>query len=85
MTNSKLTHYLTQTAIMIALLIVLGFFPGIPLGIIPVAIVLQNMGVMLAAALLGPRYGTVAVALFVFMAFMGLPFLSGGQIGRAHV
>ncbi|WDF83472.1 biotin transporter BioY [Lacticaseibacillus pabuli] len=83
MSHSKLTHYLTQTALMIALLIVLGFLPGIPLGVIPVPIVLQNMGIMIAAALLGPRYGTAAIALFLFLAFLGLPFLSGGRGGAA--
>ncbi|MCV3322590.1 biotin transporter BioY, partial [Pediococcus ethanolidurans] len=44
---------------MVAILIILGFFPGISLGFIPVPIVLQNMGVMMSGELLGPRYGTI--------------------------
>ncbi len=77
------TQNLTRTAVMVAVLVVLGFIPGIPLGIIPVPIVLQNMGIMVAGLLLGPRNGTIAVSLFLFLAFVGLPILSGGRGGAA--
>lgn len=60
--NTRTTTYI---ALMVALLIVLGFIPGIPLGFIPVPIVLQNLGVMLAGALLGSRKGFLAVAIFL--------------------
>ena len=56
---------ITQIALMTAVIVILGMFPGIPLGFIPVPIVLQNMGVMLAGALLGPKKGTISVALFL--------------------
>ncbi|NVY96941.1 biotin transporter BioY [Lactobacillus sp. DCY120] len=71
------------TALMVAILVILGLFPGIPLGIIPVPIVLQNMGVLLAATLLGARWGTTAVGLFLILVASGLPFLSGGHGGIA--
>lgn len=45
MTNRQTIKHLTQTAMVTALIIVLGFFPGIPVGFIPVPIVLQNMGI----------------------------------------
>ena len=54
MKRQNIVH-LTQTALMTAMLIVLGMIPGIPLGFIPVPIVLQNMGVMMAGELLGPK------------------------------
>lgn len=83
MTNQQTVKHLTQTAMVTALIIVLGFFPGIPVGIIPVPIVLQNMGIFLAAELLGRKYGTIAVALFLGLVALGLPLLSGGRGGAA--
>lgn len=83
MTNETTVKNLTQTAMVTALLIILGFFPGIPLGFIPVPIILQNMGIMLTGELLGRKYGTVAVGLFLLLVAFGLPFLSGGRGGAA--
>ena len=51
---------------MVAMIAILGAVPGIPLGFIPVPIVLQNMGIMIAGELLGPKLGTIAVWLFLF-------------------
>lgn len=81
-TNTNLKQLL-QAAMVCALMIVLGLFPGIPLGVIPVAIVLQNLGVMLAGVLLKPRYATLAVGVFLLMVAVGLPLLSGGRGGAA--
>lgn len=67
------TRTTTYIALMVALLIVLGFIPGIPLGFIPVPIVLQNLGVMLAGALLGSRKGFLAVAIFLLLVAIGAP------------
>ncbi|MEJ6400044.1 biotin transporter BioY [Nicoliella lavandulae] len=74
---------LTQIALMIALLIVLGAIPGIPIGIIPVPIVLQNFGIILASLLLGGKKGTITIAIFLFLAAIGLPILSGFRGGLA--
>ncbi|MGT2666267.1 biotin transporter BioY [Streptococcus rifensis] len=67
---------LTQITMMATLMIVLGFIPGIPLGFIPVPIILQNLGVMVSGALLGPKKGTLAVVL-VLMIGLFLPVFSG--------
>jgi len=83
MKNQQTVKHLTQTAMVTALIIVLGFFPGIPLGFIPVPVILQNMGIFLAAELLGRKYGTIAVALFLALVALGLPLLSGGRGGAA--
>lgn len=72
---------LTSVALMTAVLVVLGLVPGIPVGIIPVPIVFQNMGVMLAALLLGVKKGTLAVFLLLLLAAVGLPVLTGGSGG----
>ena len=81
MKRSNTTRLLTLSAMMVAILIILGLFPRIPLGFIPVPIVLQNMGVMMSGELLGPRYGTISVFSFLLLAFIGMPILSGGSGG----
>lgn len=81
-THAKI-HTLARASLLLALVIVLGLFPGIPLGIIPVAIVLQNLGVMLVGALLPARVGTLVMAVFFILVAVGLPLLSGGRGGIA--
>ena len=70
-------------SLFIALLIALGFIPPLPVGFLPVPIVLQNLGVLLAAALLGSKRGTIVVALFFLLVLVGLPVLSSRSAGIA--
>lgn len=72
---------LAQIAIFAALIAAFGLVPGINIGLTPVPIVLQTLGVMLAGAILGPKKGTAAVAVFLLLAAAGLPLLSGGRGG----
>ena len=53
------TQRLTFTVAIIAILIIMAYIPAIPIGIVP--IVVQNMGIMLAGAILGWRSGFIAV------------------------
>ncbi|WP_409483767.1 biotin transporter BioY [Arsenicicoccus dermatophilus] len=46
-------------------------------------IVLQNLGIMLAGAVLGARRGFLAVLLFLVLALAGLPVLGSGARGLA--
>ena len=66
-------HEMTVVAMMIAIIAILGAVPGIPLGFIPVPIILQNMGIM------------IAVWLFLFLVVLGLPLLSGGRGGMVTI
>ena len=75
------TQSLVRTAIMIAIIIILGMFPGIPLGFIPIPLVLQNASIMLAGSILGSKYGTVAITIFMVLVLVGFPILSGGRGG----
>lgn len=75
------TRALATSAIMLAVIIVMGAIPSIPLGFIPVPIVLQNMGIMLAGVILGKKYGFITVVGFLCLAALGLPILSGGHGG----
>ena len=67
---------LLYIAMMATILVILGFIPGIPLGFIPVPIVLQNLGVMLAGVLLGWKKGSLSILLFYLLG-MFLPAFSG--------
>jgi biotin transport system substrate-specific component len=72
---------LALIALFAALIAVLGLVPGIPVAGVPVAIVLQNLGIFLAGSLLGPRRGVLAVLAFLALVAAGLPLLSGGYGG----
>ena len=43
------------------------------------------MGIIIAGELLGPRLGTFAVWLFLFLVVLGLPLLSGGRGGMVTI
>ena len=66
-----------------AFIAVLGLFPGIYVGGSGVPIVVQNIGPLLAGAILGAKRGTAAVALLLALTAIGLPLLSGGRGGIA--
>jgi biotin transport system substrate-specific component len=72
-----LGHGLTILAA-IGLLALAGRFE-IPM--IPVPVTLQTLAVTLAGALLGPRIGALAVALWLACGAAGLPVLAGGGAG----
>ncbi|MCQ6276816.1 biotin transporter BioY [Bacillus sp. V3B] len=64
---------------------VLGMVPPILLGISPVPITLQSLGVMLSGSILGarfgPKYAALSQLLFLSLVMTGLPLLSGGRGG----
>lgn len=68
-------------ALFAALVVVFSLMPPVPLAGIPVPITLQTFGVMLAAAMLGPRRGLLAVGLYTVLWLVGLPVLPGGRGG----
>lgn len=74
---------LARTVVFAAFIAVLGLFPGFTVGGSAVPVVLQNMGPLLAASLLGARRGGAATLLFLVLVALGLPLLSGGRGGLA--
>ncbi|MEO5833292.1 MAG: biotin transporter BioY [Nakamurella sp.] len=68
---------LAQIAIFAGLIAALGLPGAIHVGSTGVPITFQTLGVMLAGALLGPRKGVLAVAVFEVLVAAGLPLLSG--------
>ncbi|EOH99332.1 hypothetical protein UAW_00482 [Enterococcus haemoperoxidus ATCC BAA-382] len=75
------TKDMTKIAIMVSIIIVLGFFPPIPISFLPVPIVIQNAGFMLSGLLLGKKNGTIATMLFLLLVAIGFPILAGGRGG----
>jgi biotin transport system substrate-specific component len=75
--NLRMTVY---TALMAALMAA-GAYIVIPVG--PVPIVLQNLFIMLAGLLLGPRWGAASVGLYLLAGAFGLPVFAGGSGGLA--
>ena len=73
------TKQLVYTALMTAIIAILGLVPVIPLPFSSVPIVLQNIGIFLAGVILGRKYGTLSVIVLLVVA--GLPLLSGGRGG----
>ncbi|KRK39092.1 biotin transporter BioY [Loigolactobacillus bifermentans] len=72
----------TQMALMLALIIVAGAF-ALPVPAIGVPVVLQNMVIMLVGGVLGKKYGSLTVLVFLGLVALGLPILSGGRGGAA--
>lgn len=75
----KMTVY---TSLFVAL-IAIGAFIAIPVG--PVPIVLQNMFVLLAAVILGPRWGLACIGVYLLIGLAGLPVFSKGGSGIGHL
>ncbi len=63
-------------------LIALGAQLAVPIG--PVPVVLTNLFVFLAGLLLGPRYGSAAVGLYLLLGAVGLPVFANFKGGAAH-
>ena len=81
--NVSHTLKMTVFTALFAALIAAGAFIAIPIG--PVPIVLQNMFVLMAALVLGPRWGLAAIVLYLFMGACGFPVFSGGTGGLGRL
>lgn len=77
------TRDLVLSALFTAIIVALGLLPPISIGIIPVPITAQSLGVMLAGVILGARRGAVATLILIVLVAIGLPVLSGGRGGLA--
>ncbi|RXK18581.1 biotin transporter BioY [Macrococcus sp. DPC7161] len=75
------TKDLVLISMFTAIIACLGLIPGISVPGLPVPIVLQNLGIILAGCLLGKRLGTLSVVLFLLLVSVGAPILSGGRGG----
>ncbi|MFF0945249.1 biotin transporter BioY [Kocuria sp. CPCC 205300] len=79
--SPQTTQNTVLVAVFAALIAALGLVPPITVGIIPVPITLQTLGVMLAGAMLGPVRGMLSVVVLEVLVLAGLPLLAGGRGG----
>ena len=83
MKNQKITTYqMAVTAVMAAVLCVLGPLT-VPIGAIPIS--LANFVICLTAWLLGPKFGTLSVAVYLCIGLIGVPVFSGYGAGLAKI
>ncbi|TGC11131.1 biotin transporter BioY [Methanolobus halotolerans] len=64
-----------------AALIAVGAYLKIPIPFSPVPITLQVLFIFLAGAMLGARWGTLSVIVYLLLGIIGLPVFSGGSSG----
>jgi len=82
MTRAQRATAGTASAIFAAAIAAAAFI-HVPVPVSPVPVVIQNLLAVLAGLVLGPRYGSFAVALFLAAGALGAPVFSGGRGGWA--
>ena len=81
--EKKLTTYqMTVTALMAAVMCVLGPLT-VPIGAVPIS--LANFVICLTAWLLGHKFGTLSVAVYLCIGLIGVPVFSGYGAGLAKL
>ena len=81
--EKKLTTYqMAVTALMSAVMCVLGPLT-VPIGAVPIS--LANFVICLTAWLLGPKFGTLSVAVYLCIGLIGVPVFSGYGAGLAKL
>ncbi|MBQ9015162.1 MAG: biotin transporter BioY [Firmicutes bacterium] len=78
-TYSK-TTYMALCGLFAALMAICSFI-SIPLGFTPVPVNLATLGVFLAGGLLGKKYGTIALTVYVLLGAVGVPVFAGFRGG----
>jgi biotin transport system substrate-specific component len=68
-------------AAMFASMMAVGAYIKIPVPVSPVPITLQTLFILLAGAMLGARWGTISVIVYLLLGIAGLPVFSGGSSG----
>ena len=81
-TRRYTTYQMAATALMAAVLCVLGPLT-VPIGPVPVS--LANLVICLAAWLLGAKFGTLSVVVYILLGAVGLPVFSGYGAGLAKL
>lgn len=83
MEDKKITTYqMAVTALMAAVMCVLGPL-SVPIGAVPIS--LSNLVISLSVWLLGAKFGTLSVAIYLALGTVGLPVFSGYGAGLAKL
>jgi biotin transport system substrate-specific component len=67
-----------------AALIWVAAWAAFPLPVNPVPVTLQSLAVLACGAVLGPRRGVLAVAVYLLAGLLGLPVFAGSSAGPGH-
>jgi len=67
------------------LFLILGAYARIPLPFTPVPVTLQTLFVLFSAAVLGRKFGPMAIAVYAGLGICGLPVFQGYGFGAAHL
>ncbi|MED9788427.1 MAG: biotin transporter BioY, partial [Latilactobacillus curvatus] len=70
-------------ALLLAIIIGLGLVPNLPMGLIPVPITVQNIGILLVGLILTPGEAAITIGAFLLLALIGMPVLTGMRGGVA--
>ena len=84
MTNNNRTFRLVLTAMFAAILAVASWI-SVPLPFTPVPINLATLAVTLTGALLGSRYGSLSVIIYLLLGAVGVPVFAGFTGGLGHI
>lgn len=76
----KLTKHMTQSAMMAALMAICAW---IAIPVPPVAFTMQTLGLCLCLGLLGGKWGSISILLYLLLGAVGLPVFSGFRGGIA--
>ncbi|WP_094227169.1 biotin transporter BioY [Methanolobus psychrotolerans] len=68
-------------ASLFAAMMAVGAYIKIPVPVSPVPVTLQTLFILLAGAMLGARWGTISVIVYLLLGIAGLPVFSGGSSG----
>ncbi len=68
-----------------ASMMAVGAYIDIPVPLSPVPITLQTLFVLMAGAMLGARWGTISVIVYLLLGISGLPVFSGGSSGLGMI
>jgi biotin transport system substrate-specific component len=72
-------------ASLFAALMAVGAYVEIPIPASPVPITLQTFFVLMTGAILGARWGTISVIVYLLLGIAGLPVFSGGSSGLGMI
>ena len=84
MTLKNKTHMMVFTALMTAILCIMGPL-SMPIPVSPVPISLTNLALYFICCLLGMKLGTASYLLYLLLGFAGLPVFSGFTGGAAKL
>lgn len=78
--NYTKTSYMALCGLFAALMAICSLI-SIPLGFTPVPVNLATLGVFLAGGLLGKKYGTISIGVYVLLGAVGVPVFAGFRGG----